>query len=76
MALPIFAKERDNYVLGTTWNIVISSMVMAAKFNHDAFEYNKIFSKFFSAKRNHASLTVLLHQYLSLVEFTLNVTSE
>ena len=43
MALPIFAKERDNYVVGTTWNIVISSMVLAAKFNHDVFEYNKMF---------------------------------
>ena len=43
MALPAKKNDRDNYVVGTTWNIVISSLVLAAKFHTDAFEYDKMF---------------------------------
>ena len=54
-------------MVGSTWNLVISSMILAAKFNHDEYEYDKNFAKFFSAKANQATITMLLHQYLSLV---------
>lgn len=74
--MPVPSKEKENYVVGSTWNLVISSMVLSAKFNHDLYEYDKIFEKFFSAKLNQASLTVLLHQYLSFVQFQLFVTTE
>ena len=74
--LPIPADKKENYVVGSTWNLVMCSMVMAAKFNTDEFEYDKMFAKFFGAKPKQATLTVLLHQYLSLTEFGLVVTSE
>lgn len=51
-------------------------MTLAAKFNHDEYEYDKGFAKFFSAKTNQATITMLLHQYLSLTEFNLVVTTE
>jgi hypothetical protein len=67
MSLPIKNKLKENFVVGSTWNLVISSMILAAKFNHDEYEYDKNFAKFFSAKANQATITMLLHQYLSLV---------
>ena len=76
MTLPIKSKLKQNFVVGSTWNLVISSMTLAAKFNHDEYEYDKNFAKCFGAKTNHATITMLLHQYLSLIEFTCVVTSE
>lgn len=76
MSLPIPSKLKENYVIGSTWNLVITSMTLAAKFNHDEYEYDKNFAKFFSAKTNQATITMLLHQYLSLIQFQLNVTTE
>lgn len=52
MTIPIKSKDKENFVVGSTWNLVISSMVLSAKFNHDAYEYDKNFAKFFSAKLN------------------------
>jgi hypothetical protein len=69
MTMPIKSKDKENFVVGSTWNLVISSMVLSAKFNHDLYEYDKNFAKFFSAKLNQATLTMLLHQYLSLIQF-------
>lgn len=67
MKLPLNSKDKENFVVGSTWNLVISSMVLSAKFNHDEYEYDKNFAKFFSAKLNQATITTLMHQYLSLV---------
>jgi len=69
LKLPITSKDKENFVVGSTWNLVISSMVLSAKFNHDKYEYDNYFAKFFSAKLNQATITTLMHQYLSLVEF-------
>ena len=61
MLMPIPLKQKENYVVGSTWNLEITSMTMAAKFNHDEYEYDKNFAKFFSAKANQATITMLLH---------------
>lgn len=76
MTMPVSSKEKENYVVGSTWNLVISSMVLSAKFNHDEYEYDKNFAKFFSAKLNQATITMLLHQFLSFIQFQLVVTTE
>lgn len=47
MSLPIKNKLKENFLIGSTWNLVISSMILATKFNHDEYEYDKYFAKFF-----------------------------
>lgn len=41
MVWPIPNSKKENYVVGSTWNLIFCSMVMAAKFHYDEYEYDK-----------------------------------